>query len=85
MHRREILGLINEELKRTKYYKDIETRQLQSNIKKSIGTATTNALKIWPRMIRNVKEYEQENKTDNIITQPRAQSITRFLSRPEGT
>ena len=59
MRRREILGLINEELKRTQYYEDI---------KKSIGTATTNALKIWLRMIRSVKECEQENKTDNIIT-----------------
>ena len=68
-------------MKRTKYFQDSETRQLRQNIKKSIGTAATNAFKVWLRMIREVNECEQEQKKDTLIQPACAQSIIKFFGR----
>ena len=60
--RKELLERITVELERTVAHMEFETKQLQSNAKKSIGNALVPALGVWLRMLRNVKgEVFQKN------------------------
>ena len=81
--RKETINLIQQELERTKYFGDFEIRQLQSNIKKSMGNSPTTALQTWLQMIRAVKESKLMLEKDTLITKTRMQSIKRFLCRPD--
>ena len=83
--RRELLNLLQQELERTRLYRDIPTTQLRKNISKSMGNATTQALVVWLEMIRTVKENDVERKRQEDITRSRAQPITRFFRLVGGT
>ena len=76
--RRELIGLIKEEFQRTEYQAEHSTRQLRTNIQKSIGNAKTEALSSWLEMLRNVKGETFYRKKFESIRTPRVQPITKF-------
>ena len=83
--RRELIALLRDELDRTASHAEYTTKQLRSNVQKSIGNAKVAALEIWLEMLRNVKgEIFNKKQNENIRT-TRAQPITIFFRRQEGT
>ena len=80
--RKELIKLIQENLRRTKYNTDHDVQQLRKNISKSIGNANVTSLQTWLRMIRTVKEGKLQDKQQERIAKLRTQPITRFLVRP---
>ena len=83
--RKELLGLIRNEIERTESHADHTTRQLRKNVEKSMGNAKTDALVIWLDMLRNVKGETFSRKKIDSIRKTRAQPITNFFRRLEGT
>ena len=79
--RRELMQLIDKEIKITHYFGDYEIRQLRRNIIKSKGNANTASLETWLSMIRKVKESTIMLKRETRLTTARMQLITRFLCR----
>ena len=78
--RKELLGLIRNEIERTESHADHTTRQLRKNVKKSMGNTNTDALVIW----LDKGETFFRKKIDS-IRKTRAQPITNFFRRLEGT
>ena len=79
--RQEIVQILEEHLKRTKYDTTWEVQQLRENIKRSLGNANIESLRTWVRMIRSVKECKISNKPQDRVHDMRAQPITRFFRR----
>ena len=83
--RKELIDQIRIELTRTENHADHTTRQLRKNIEKSMGNAKTDALVVWLDMLRNVKGETFFRKKIDSIRKTRAQPITNFFRRAEGT
>ena len=85
VRRKELLGLIRNEIERSESHADHTTRQLRKNVKKSTGNAKTDALVIWLDMLRNVKGETFFRKKIDSIRKTRAQPILNFFRRLEDT
>ena len=71
--------LIREELDRTESHAEYTTKQLRSNVMKSLGNAKVAAFEIWLEMLRNVKGEMFNKKQYENISSARAQPITNFF------
>ena len=83
--RKELIRQIEEEMIRTSAHMEFTTNQLRLNVRKSIGNAMVPALEVWLRMLRNVQGEVYQKKQYENISQTRAQPITNFLVRRDGT
>ena len=83
--RRELIALIRDELERTVPHAEYTTKKLRSNVQKSIGNAKVAALEIWLEILRNVKGKIFDKKQNENIRTTRAQPITNYFRRLEGT
>ena len=77
--RRELITLIWDELERTVSHAEYTTKQLRSNVQKSIGNTKVAALEIWLEMLRNAKSEIFNKKQNENIRTTRAQPITIFF------